>query len=425
MWCRVVFFHGHNSGTTKKPMTDILALLQCLDPYVSKTTIRHMSLIIPAIVTMTGRVTMRGISRWADKGGSYRTVQRFFQTVIPWSLLFWLFFRHHLLNQDDDYFLAGDESVVTKAGKKTHGLDRFFSGLYGKPVPGIAFFTLSLISTQERTSYPTMTEQRVRSEAEKASAKSKAKKRKKRNKSKRGNAGRPKGSKNKDKTKVVLTEELEQIKTMVQKQLAIINGVISIKHLVLDGHFGNNNSLQMTKQCGLDLISKLRHDAALYFSYDREHNKQGAPRRYGDKIDYHNVPAQYLKESTLEAGIQTDVYQAIMLHRAFAQALNVVIIVKTNLKTGKRGHVVLFSSDLKLSFEQLIDYYRLRFQIEFNFRDAKQYWGMEDFMNVTETAVTNAANLSLFTVNVSHLLLREFRQTSPDFGILDLRGCVA
>jgi len=112
-----------------------------------------------------------------------------------------------------------------------------------------------------------------------------------------------------------------------------------------------------------------------------------------------------------------------MLHKAFAQTLNVVIIVKTNLKTGKRGHVVLFSSDLELPFDQLVDYYRLRFQIEFNFRDAKQYWGLEDFMNVTETAVTNAANLSLFMVNVSHLLLRDFRQTSSqDFGILDMKA---
>ena len=42
------------------------------------------------------------------------------------------------------------------------------------------------------------------------------------------------------------------------------------------------------------------------------------------------------------------------------------------------AHVVLFSTDLSLSYEKIIDYYSLRFQIEFVFRDAKQYWGMED-----------------------------------------------
>jgi putative transposase len=125
-------------------MTDILALLQCFDPYLSKTTIRHMSVLIPAIITMTGQVTMRGISRWTDKGGSYRTVQRFFQTKILWSSLFWVFFKFHLLDPDGAYFLAGDESVVTKAGKKTHGIDRFFSGLYGKTVPGIAFWLFGI-----------------------------------------------------------------------------------------------------------------------------------------------------------------------------------------------------------------------------------------------------------------------------------------
>ena len=97
------------------------------------------------------------------------------------------------------------------------------------------------------------------------------------------------------------------------------------------------------------------------------------------------------------------------------------IIVNTNLKTGKRAHVVLFSSDLDLTAEQIIDFYSLRFQIEFNFRDAKQYWGLEDFMNVTETAVANAANLSLFMVNLSHVLLQDFRRDSPDAGILDLK----
>ncbi|MFN8458116.1 MAG: hypothetical protein U0401_26270, partial [Anaerolineae bacterium] len=58
----------------------------------------------------------------------------------------------------------------------------------------------------------------------------------------------------------------------------------------------------------------------------------------------------------------------------------------------------------------------------FNFRDAKQYWGLEDFMNVKETAVTNAANLSFFMVNVSYALLQPFRQQQPDFSILDLKS---
>jgi len=120
---------------------DIFALLQGLQPDLPVSTLRQFSRIASAMLVLTGRVTMLGISRWAGQGGSYRTVQRFFSTVIPWATLFWVFFRQHLYRTEDVYLLAGDEVVVTKAGKHTDGLDRFFSSLYGKPVPGLSFFT--------------------------------------------------------------------------------------------------------------------------------------------------------------------------------------------------------------------------------------------------------------------------------------------
>jgi putative transposase len=320
------------------------------------------------MLAMTGRVTMLGISRWTEKGGSYRTVQRFFHTVIPWATLFWLFFHQHLYRSEDVYLLAGDECVVTKSGKQTHGLDRFFSSLYGKAVPSLEFFALSLVSLSERRSYPIMVEQVVRTNEEKAVAKAKAQARKaKRKQKKKGKLGRPKGSKNRDKTQVTLTSELTRIQQMVQKLLRLIESMFPLRYLVMDGKFGNNNALQMTLQCGLHLISKLRHDAALHFVYDGPYAGKGAPQKYGDKINYAALPDQYRQESSTEGEIQTDIYQAQMLHRDFAQALNVVIIHKTNLITGATAHVVLFSSDLELTYAQIIDYYSLRFQIEIVF----------------------------------------------------------
>ena len=133
-------------------MIDILALLQCLNPELKKPTLRQMSCIIPALLAMTGRITMLSISRWTEKGGSYRTVQRFYHAVLPWATLFWLFFRHHLLRPGSQYLLVGDESIVTKAGKMTHGLDRFFASLCGRVVPSLAFFALSLVEVTERRS---------------------------------------------------------------------------------------------------------------------------------------------------------------------------------------------------------------------------------------------------------------------------------
>jgi putative transposase len=403
-------------------MMNILALLQCLSPYLDKTTIRQFSRIIPALLAMTGRVTMLGISRWSGKGGSYRAVQRFFYAVIPWATIFWLFFQRHLFDPTAIYILAGDETVVTKASKKTHGLDRFFSSLYGKPVPGLAFFALSLIHKGERRSYPILMEQMVRSEEEKAAVKAKKEAKQNTTKPKKGKPGRPKGNPNRHKTAVTLTPELTQIQQMIQKLLALILGTLLIKHLVMDGKFGNNNALQMARQCGLHLVSKLRADSALHFRYEGPYAGCGAPRKYGDKIDYAQIPDQYLQATQMEKEMRTRIYQAEMLHTEFAQPLNVVIIVKTNLKTGAWRHVVLFSSDLTLDYATIIDYYSLRFQIEFNFRDAKQYWGLEDFMNTKETAVTNAANLSLFMVSVSTFLLRYVRQKDSTVNVLDLKA---
>jgi len=383
-----------------------------------------MRQVITALLTMTGRVTMLGISRWAERGGSYRTVQRFFASALPWGVIFWVFFEHYVFKPDEVYLLAGDESVVSKAGKTTYGLDRFFSSLWEKAIPGLAFFSLSLIGVSERQSYPVLVEQRVRSEAEKAAASTKAKQKqaKKSEPAMPHSPGRPKGSRNKDKTQVELTPELTFIQRMIRTLLGRVQGVLSLTYLVLDGHFGHKAALQMARQCDLHLISKLRYDAKLYFPYAGPYCGRGPHRQYGDKLNLKDIPTQYLKQMSRQGDIETRIYQMSLLHHEFAQRLNVVVILKTHLKTQAQAHVVVFSSDLALPFDLLMDYYQLRFQIEFNFRDAKQFWGLEDFMNTTPTAVTNAANLALFMVNVAHILLAIFRQRHPQAGVLDLKA---
>jgi len=108
-----------------------------------------------------------------------------------------------------------------------------------------------------------------------------------------------------------------------------------------------------------------------------------------------------------------------VIHKKIADPLNVIIISKKNVQTGKVAHVILFSTDLELEWEKNIDYYRLRFQIEFNFRDAKQHWGMEELMVIKEQSVFNAANLSMWMLNVYQAMLA----TSAEESILDLKAC--
>ncbi len=408
-------------------MFNVISRLQCLKACLGSTALSQLNVIVIALLAMTGRVTMLGISRWAGEGGSYRTVQRFFNTPIAWAKVHWCLIRHCFLSADDTFIIAGDETVVTKSGKKTHGLDRFFSSLYEKVVPGLSFFTFSLISTKYRTSFPLLTHQIVRSEektcAEYLISTEHGKNDQKKSKPKqKGCPGRPKGSKNKNKENVNLSTYLCLIQSMLQKVLLLIGNDTILVYIVFDGAFGNNNALQMVKQCGLNLISKLHRNSALYFPYSGKYSGRGARKKYGDRVNYENIPKKYLKETTREGSIQTDLYQMILLHKLFAQWLNVVIIVKTNLKTHARSHVILFSSDLHLPYGKLIDYYSLRFQIEFNFRDAKQYWGLEDFMNIKKIPVTNAVNLAFFMVNISQALIAEIREHNPLFGVQDLKA---
>jgi putative transposase len=287
----------------------------------------------------------------------------------------------------------------------------------------LAFFAFSLINVRLQRSSPIKLEQVVRSDEEKAACKAKAQARKTKKKTgEKRKPGRPKGSKNKDKQKVDLNPELKRIQSMLQALLKLLLTFLSLKYLVLAGHFGNWPAGWMVMQNNLHLISKLRHDAGLYLPYARPKPKRGPTSKFGEQIDYDHLPAEYRVQSSIEDGIQTEIYQAKLWNQEFPIPLNVVIIQKTILKTQKVAHVVLFSTDLELPFDKLIEYYKLRFQIEFNFRDAKQYWGLEDFMNVEQTPVTNAANLSLLMVNLSHLLLDRYRSEDPAVSVLDLKA---
>ncbi|MDA0266328.1 MAG: transposase [Cyanobacteria bacterium] len=399
-------------------MYEILSLLQCLMFHVDRTTLRRMNIVVSALLAMSGRITMRGISRWSGDGGSYRTIQRFFNTVIPWPALMWEFFRTHGWCRRATYLLAGDEVVVTKSGKKTYGLGRFFSSLYDHPVPGLAFFCLSLVSVEQRRAYPVRLEQVIRTTKGKQPSSASPPTSAPKSTPPKRQRGRPKGSKNKVKTEVCLNRELRLVKGAILALFALMGGLLPIRYLLLDGHFGNNPALQMARQCHLHLISKLRHDSQLFVPYQ----SKDARRKYGERLNPKQLPVAYRVEATTEDGIRSERYQLRALSPAFGNPLNGVIICKTHLATQRQAHVILFSSDLELVHEQLVDYYALRFQIEFNFRDAKQFWGLEDFMNTTERGVTNAANLALFMVNVSQRLLQQVQRDWPDCSILDLKA---
>ena len=336
-------------------MPEIIALFTVFIPHLSATTIRQFCQVAFALLAMTGRVTMLNISRWTSQGGSYRTGQRFFNTVLPWTTMCWMFFRTHLLDRESDYILAGDEVVVPKAGKSIYGLSRFFSTLYGKAIPGLSFLAVSLVSVNRRRSYPMVMEQIVRGTS----------------------SSNP--------------------------------GVSACEH---------RENTEATTPSGLHLISKLRTDAALSLPPTTPYAGQGRPRIYGERFNPQQIDAKYCVSTDTIGHLKTEIYQMKLRHKKFTDLLNVVCVLKTNLTTKQQAHILLFSSDLALDAEKMIDYYSLRFQIEFNFRDAKQYWGLQDFMNVNKIPV----NLSMFMVSVSAKLTDTCQCENTEYSVLDLKA---
>ena len=250
-------------------MDAILSLVRCLHPVVTMTTVRQLSRIVLAMLAMTGRVTMLGLSRWTGTGGSYRTIQRFFHTTLPWAAILWIFLLTQVLTPGDDILLVGDAWVVTKAGTETYGVDRFFSSIFGQPVPGVALFALALVSRSERQAFPVQVEQVLHEPAGSSPATLPVATRK---------PGRPKGSSTQAKADAPLNAEHTRISAMIQSLLTRIGASLRLTYLVLDGHFGNHNAVLMARRLGLQLISKLRSDSALYYPYAGPYAGRGPHR---------------------------------------------------------------------------------------------------------------------------------------------------
>jgi len=177
-------------------MKEIITLLNCIAPIIEHKTHKQLGIIIQTLLSMRGRITMLGLSRWSEKGGSYRTIVRFFHSEINWEEVNWRFIKKHLIKKKSIYLLGGDEVTISKDGKHSYGLDLFYSSLENRVRKSLAFFNISLISVEDRKAYPMINKQIIRENKEgcvkdKSSKKNKVKK--------KGKRGRPKGSGNKDK----------------------------------------------------------------------------------------------------------------------------------------------------------------------------------------------------------------------------------
>lgn len=251
--------------------------------------------------------------------------------------------------------------------------------------------------------------------------------------------GRPKGSKNKPKQEVQNTV-LAYTFQVLQQTLAIFKqqydksmfALVVCKYGIGDGAYGNNTAAKLCSEVGLDLISKLQFNAALYFPFKGEYGGKGAPKKYGDKINYDTFEVDYAKY-LVEQQVQSDgaiwkIYHLnSMLHKKFDIPLNVIIVFKyhaNGVYKGRRSNAILFSTDLEASPITISTYYQSRFQIEFDFRDGRQFFGLQHFKNIKKTQVTNVIGFAFFMVALSRILLHKLRLQNPGktIGIEDLKA---
>lgn len=398
-------------------MLELTQLISGLAPVLG-TNVGILSEIIKGIYCISsGGVTMKNISRWTGKGGSYRSIQRFFAHPTDWLALNVLLFRMTYLESPDPlrYILALDDTVKGKAGKHTFGINWFYSSLVGGVIRSISNHVISIVDTEKEKSFVLTHKQNVKPVCKpvkkkkgKAKKNSKSKPKSAKDPATKRKAGRPKGSKNKQnvKKKGLLYEGFELLLGLV---LPLLRGIgLGIRYVVGDGAYGNKTCCLIAEQFGLYLISKLNRNTALYLPYQGSYSGKGRPKKYGHKVDYEDIPKQYLVQSTTKEGILTMIYQIKGVWTKHMPCLiNVVVIIKINLETKKAGRVLLFSTDLAFEASTIIRFYSLRFQIEFNFRDAKQYFGLAHFKNIKEQQVHNAVGLSVFMDNVSLILMEQ------------------
>ena len=407
------------------PLTELGILLQ---DQLGLSKVRILLDILECFYCVEGKTTTRSLSRYS--GYSLRTLFRFLGEEIDWLGLRLLIFKKFIYKASNSYIMAVDEVVEGKSRKASYGIGTFFSSILGKPIRGICFSGLTLIDVEKRTSCMIGLEQLVYTKEDKArigkqkAEKKAAKKRKSAGISKA--KGRKKGIKNKAKkeNKTVSFRCLKALLLGFSSSKSMFSMGIKIAHLVGDAAYGTQDYLELAQSHNLYLISRLRDKPALYFPFTGKYKGLGRPKVYGKRCDFEKLPKAFFKEKKSEKDFTYDIYQFEARSKSIlGVVLNVVVIRAVRKKDGKVAYKVFFSNDKELGYDKMLDYYSLRFQIEFNFRDAKQYFGFSDFKNYKQKNLTNFVNLSFLMCLINKIVLERQREklNIPKLNTADLK----
>lgn len=285
--------------------------------------------------------------------------------------------------------LVFDPSYLPKSGKHTPNVDYYYSGCLGRPAKGLEIGGLAAVGIDENTALHLQATQTISREKL-------------------------------EKKEMTLVDFYAQTIIDAAPRASHIS-----RYLAVDGYFSKLSFINPIKeQTSLDLICKLRKDANLRYLYKGPKRKgRGRPKKYDGKINVNKIDKR--RFNLVHLGEDVEVYQIICWSVRLKRKINLAFVEFLNEGNPTGRYAMFFSTDLHLDGHSIYIFYKARFQIEFLFRDAKQYTGLTNCQSRNEKKLHYHFNMSLSSVNVAkathYLSLKKEDRTS--FSLADIKTC--
>ena len=136
-------------------------------------------------------------------------------------------------------------------------------------------------------------------------------------------------------------------------------------------------------------------------------------------MDVKNLDTNYFSMDLCNEDIQ--IYSAVVYSQAFKRDIKLAVAIF--YKNGKEiARKLYFSTNLKQAGEKIVRYYRSRFQIEFLYRDAKQFTGLTTCQARSENKLDFHFNAALTAINIAKYDWISTRSdTSKPFSMADYK----
>ena len=262
--------------------------------------------------------------------------------------------------------IAIDPSFISKSGKKTPHIGRFWSGCAQAVKHGLEIMGIGLIDIDANDCIMLRAHQSL--------------------------TGKELGLRDKS-----MTDFYISVIKRYRRELLKLSTLI-----VADAYFSTSTFVNGIKKYGFSLVSRFRDNACLYYVYNGPRTgKRGRPKTKDGKIDMNKLDLTRMEKMEMKKADGT-AYTLIAYSKALKCKIRLVIWQMPN---GKKK--LFFSNDISLSGDEVLAYYRTRFQIEFCYRDAKGYTGLMHCQARNKWKLDFAFNASFASLNVAKVTMKE------------------